>query len=703
MSSTKNIKNNWLENQILNLLNEKQGLKLNYKQIASKMGYNSKNDRKLIEEALLNLKSGKSIIEQPTGSFFTEKKSEYIEGIIEINRRGAGFLIMENEQDIHITPALTYPALNGDTVQIELIKTGRKSKPEGRVIKLIKRNKEQFTGTVQVSNGFGFFVADDVSVNTDFFIPKNKLKGVKNNDKVLVKLISWPESSKNPYVEIVKILGKTGDNNAEIHSILYQFGLEPEFDKKLIDEAELISEKINDTEISKRLDCRKKITFTIDPEDAKDFDDAISFEKIDEDKFEIGVHIADVSHFVIQNSELDNEALHRSTSVYLVDRVVPMLPEKISNNICSLLPNVDRLCFSAIFKIDRNGKIINEWFGKTIINSNKRFTYEEAQLILESGNGIYCNELMVLNDIAKKLKNERIKRGAISFETEEIKFKLDVNGKPIKVLKKIRKDAHKLIEEFMLLANKKVAETVNKKYKPYSIPYRLHEPPVPTKMNEFAEIAFRFGYKINTESEDKYIRSINEMLELADGQKVLGILQPLAIKSMEKAFYTSKKTGHFGLGFDYYAHFTSPIRRYPDLLTHRYFFMMLENKIPINQSELEQTCNWCSKREQLAVDAERTSIKYKQTEYLSNYIGEEFEGIISGITSWGIYVELIENKCEGMVRIKDMKGDIYEYYEKGKFVMGSRRKIKYCIGDTVFVLVKRANVNKRIIDFAIVN
>lgn len=702
MSSVNKLKNEWLESQIYQILSEKEGVRMNYKQIASRLGFNSKDERKTINGILNNMINNKKIKEQPQGSFFIEQKTGYIEGIIDINRRGAGFLIVENENDIHITPALTYPALSGDTVQVEIIKTGRKSKPEGRVLKVIKRKKELFSGIVQVSNGFGFFVPDDSSLNTDFFIPKEKLKGAKNNERAVAKLLNWPETSKNPYVEIVKILGKSGENEAEIHAILYEFGLKTDFPEGVIAEAEKINETIAESELKKRVDFRNKLTFTIDPEDAKDFDDAISFVKKDDKMFEIGVHIADVSHFVIENSELDKEALSRATSVYLVDRVVPMLPENISNNICSLRPDVDRLCFSAVFELDINGKIHSEWFGKTVIHSDKRFSYEDAQTILENKDGLYAEELNVLNTIAKNLKKERMKQGAISFETEEIRFLLDKNAKPVKVIKKVRKDAHKLIEEFMLLANKRVATMVNKKYKPYTIPYRLHEPPIPTKMKEFADVAARFGYKINTSSEDEYIISINEMIDATDGTKFSGILQPLAIKSMEKAFYTSQKTGHFGLGFDYYAHFTSPIRRYPDLLTHRYFHLMLEQKFPIHQENIEQTCNWCSKREQLAVDAERTSIKYKQTEYLSNYIGDEFEGVISGVTGWGIFVELAENKCEGMVRINDMKDDVYEFYELGKFVMGRRKKIKFSIGDNVHIKVKKTNITKRTIDFEIV-
>ena len=414
------------------------------------------------------------------------------------------------------------------------------------------------------------------------------------------------------------------------------------------------------------------------------------------------MHIADVSHFVTEGSLLDKEAYARATSVYLVDRVVPMLPEKISNELCSLVPDEDRLCFAAVFELDGKGKILKEWFGKTVIHSHRRFSYEEAQEILEAGEGELATELTTLNKIAKNLKEERFRQGAISFETEEVKFKLDKLGKPIEVYKKVRKDAHKLVEEFMLLANKRVATLVSTKYKPYSIPYRLHEPPVPNKMMEFAAIASRFGFQINTDSEDEYIQSINAMTTEIEGTQASTILQPLAIRSMEKAFYTTKKSGHFGLGFDYYAHFTSPIRRYPDLLAHRHLFKMLDKVTPIDQSSLEAACKWSSDREQKAVEAERASIKYKQTEYISQFIGEEFEGIITGITEWGVYVEIIENKCEGMIRLKDMTDDIYEFFEKGRYVLGMRKGIKHQMGDVTKIRVKRTNIPKRLVDFEFV-
>ena len=703
MANGNNNHNDWVEAQILEVLNERPGKRMNYKQISSRLGFNSKPDRELAGEALMDLVNKKLIVEQPKGSFYIEEVSEFLEGKIEFNKRGAGYLLTgEDEADIHITPGMTWPALNGDIVQVEMISTRRKDKPEGRVIKVVRRAKQEYVGVVQVSDGFGFFVPDDTRSHTDFFIPKDKLRGVKNNYKAIVKITDWPKMAKNPNAEVVKVLGKAGEHNTEIHAILMEFGLNPEFPKDVMDEADKMPVIIPEAEIATRKDFRQTLTITIDPADAKDFDDAISFKVLGYNKYEVGVHIADVSHFVTEGSLLDKEAYARATSVYLVDRVVPMLPEKISNELCSLVPDEDRLCFAAVFELDGKGKILKEWFGKTVIHSHRRFSYEEAQEILEAGEGELATELTTLNKIAKNLKEERFRQGAISFETEEVKFKLDKLGKPIEVYKKVRKDAHKLVEEFMLLANKRVATLVNTKYKPYSIPYRLHEPPVPNKMMEFAAIASRFGFQINTDSEDEYIQSINAMTAEIEGTQASTILQPLAIRSMEKAFYTTKKSGHFGLGFDYYAHFTSPIRRYPDLLAHRHLFKMLDKVTPIDQSNLEAACKWSSDREQKAVEAERASIKYKQTEYISQFIGEAFEGIITGITEWGVYVEIIENKCEGMIRLKDMTDDIYEFFEKGRYVLGMRKGIKHQMGDVTKIRVKRTNIPKRLVDFEFV-
>jgi ribonuclease R len=693
----------WVEAQIIEVLNERPGKRMNYKQISSRLGFNTKDERELTGIALNSLKSQKLIVEAPAGSFYVEDKSDFLIGKIEFNKRGAGYLLMGAEKpDIHIMPGMTWPALNGDLVEVELISTKRKDKPEGRVVKVIQRAREEHAGTVQVSDGFGFFVPDDTRSHTDYFIPKNKLHGVKNNYKALVKITDWPKMAKNPNAEVVRILGKAGENATEMNAIMIEFGLNPEFPEKVMEEANAFSEQIPEAELKGRRDFRETLTLTIDPHDAKDFDDAISIKFLGDDTFEIGVHIADVSHFVTEGSLLDEEAYKRATSVYLVDRVVPMLPERLSNQLCSLRPNEDSLTFSAVFELNSKGKILKEWFGKTVIHSHRRFSYEEAQEILEKGEGELSNELTTLNSIAKNLKETRFKDGAISFETEEVKFKLDKNGKPIEVYKKVRKDAHKLVEEFMLLANKRVATLVSTKFHPYSIPYRLHEPPVSGKMEEFAATASRFGFKINTETDEAYIKSINQMTAEIEGTMQAGILQPLAIRSMEKAYYTSKKSGHFGLGFDYYAHFTSPIRRYPDLLAHRYLHKMLTKVTPIHQENLEASCKWSSSKEQQAVEAERASIKYKQTEYISEFIGTEFEGIITGITEWGIYVEIIENRCEGMIRLKDMLDDDYEFVEAGRFVIGRRKKIKRQLGDIVNIRVKRTNIAKRLIDFEFV-
>lgn len=693
----------WVEAQILEVLNEKPGKRMNHKQISFRLGFHSKEDRYLTQEALEALKSRNLIQENPQGNYLVESKSKNLIGRIEFNKRGSGYLLTdEDKPDIHIMPGMTWPALNGDLVEVELISTRRKDKPEGKVVKVIERARELHAGTLQVSDGFGFFVPDDTRSHLDFFIPKNKLKGVKNNYKALVKITDWPKTAKNPNAEVVQILGKAGENATEISAIMLEFGLKAEFPEPVLAEARRFADQIQDEALKGRKDFRNTLTFTIDPHDAKDFDDALSFLKLDDATFEVGVHIADVSHYVTEGSALDEEAHKRATSVYLVDRVIPMLPERLSNELCSLRPNEDSLCFAAVFRLDLKGNILDEWFGKTLIHSDRRFSYEEAQEILEKGSGDHSEVLGTLNIIAKNLKEQRFRDGAISFETEEVRFRLDPNGKPLEVVKKIRKDAHKLVEEFMLLANKRVATLVSTQYKPYSIPFRLHEPPVSNKMQEFAATASRFGFKIDTHSEAAYIKSINAMTLEIEGTMQSSILQPLAIRSMEKAYYTSKKSGHFGLGFEYYAHFTSPIRRYPDLLTHRYLDQMLRKAFPIQQENLESACKWSSNREQLAVEAERASVKYKQTEYISAFIGSEFEGIITGITEWGIYVEIIENRCEGMIRLRDMEDDVYEYVESGRYVTGKRKKIKRQMGDIVTIRVKRTNIAKRLIDFEFV-
>jgi ribonuclease R len=538
----------------------------------------------------------------------------------------------------------------------------------------------------------------------DIFIPLNKLNKAKNGDKAIAVLTSWNSEDKNPFGEITQILGKPGEHETEMHAIIAEFGFATKFPPEVEKDAEKIPVTITKEEIAKRKDFRKTLTFTIDPEDAKDFDDAISFKKITDGEYEIGVHIADVSHYVVPGTKLDDEALNRATSVYLVDRTIPMLPEKLSNGVCSLRPNEEKLTFSAVFTMNDNGDILNHWLGKTVIYSDRRFAYEEAQERIESGEGDLAAEINILNGIAKKLKEKRFKNGAVNFETEEVKFKLDENFKPVGIYKKVRKDAHKLIEEFMLLANRTVAEDVfnmGKGDKKKTFVYRVHEHPSDEKLKVFSNFANRFGYRIQTTSAKAIAQSFNDLLLEVEGKPEQNIIQQMAVRSMMKAYYTTKKTSHYGLAFDFYTHFTSPIRRYPDLMAHRLLELYLHKGKSADEAIYEEMCKQSSAMEIQAADAERASIRYKQVEYIKDFIGHEFTGIISGVTEWGMFVEITDYKCEGLIRISNLADDFYDYDENNQWIIGRRTHKKYQLGDQVQVVVKGADTVKRQVDLDI--
>jgi ribonuclease R len=537
-------------------------------------------------------------------------------------------------------------------------------------------------------------------MHTDFFVYPENINGAKSGDKVIIEVTSWSGNDKKPEAKIVEILGKAGENEAEIHSIMAEFGLPFKFPENVIRESEAIDSAITKSEIKKRWDFRPITTFTIDPEDAKDFDDAISFQKLDNGNYEIGIHIADVTYYVTPNSVLDQEAYDRATSVYLVDRTIPMLPERLSNALCSLRPHEDKLTFAAVFEIDEKMKIRKEWFGRTIIHSDVRFTYEEAQVILEKGKGTLADELRILNDTAIKLRKERFKRGAVNFETTEVKFKLDEKGKPLAVIPKVRKDAHKLIEEFMLLANRQVATFVynlRKGKERNTYVYRTHDFPDPEKVKNFSVFARQFGHKMNVD-ETSISSSLNKLMSEIEGKPEQNVLEQLAIRTMAKAKYTTDAKGHFGLAFDHYAHFTSPIRRYPDMMAHRMLQHYLDEGKYLNKNEYEDKCVHSSEREKRAADAERASIKYKQVEFMASVEKKVFEGLISGVTEWGIYVEIIETKCEGMVRMADMTDDFYEFEEKNYRIVGRKNRVAYTLGDKIDVRVKKTDIDKRMID-----
>jgi ribonuclease R len=695
-------------NQLVSDIFEKNNNQLlNYKQVSSKLNLNDQESRETILEILKEGKNNGIFLEPEKGKFKLKELQNFIIGTVDMTADGSAYIVPEDEfeKDIFVAPRKLKNALHGDTVKAYVFakKSGRKN--DGEVIEIIKRAKSDFTGVIKISDRFAFVIADDKKMMHDIFVPLDDTHGAKSGQRVLVTLSDWPESAKNPIGIVKHVLGNQGENNTEMNAILAQYGFPLEFPPQVEREANAIPEEISAAEIAKRKDFRQVLTFTIDPADAKDFDDAISYQKLPNGNYEIGVHIADVSHYVIQGSELDKEAYSRATSVYLVDRVIPMLPERLSNGVCSLRPHEDKLCFAAVFELDEQANIQNEWYGRTVIHSDRRFTYEEAQEVIENKTGDYAPEIQKLNELAYILRDRKFKNGAISFESTEVKFKLDEAGKPIGVYVKERKDAHKLIEDYMLLANRKVAEFIAKKVKgknKLTFVYRVHDSPNMETLNTFANFASRFGYKINTKSDKEIAKSLNHLMADVEGKKEQNILTSLAIRSMAKAIYTTKKTSHYGLAFEYYTHFTSPIRRYPDVMVHRLLQTYLEGGRSADMEFFEVASAHSSAMEKRAADAERASIKYKQAEYLENNIGTEYKGIISGVTEWGMYVEIEENKCEGMIRLRDISDDFYVLDEKNYCIVGQRKKKKYQLGDEVMIRVKKVDLSKRQIDFTLI-
>lgn len=695
-------------NQLVSDVFEKNNNQLlNYKQVSAKLNLNDQESRETILEILKEGKSAGIFLEPEKGKFKLKELQNFIIGTVDMTADGSAYIVPQDEfeKDIFVAPRKLKNALHGDTVKAYVFakKSGRKN--DGEVVEIIKRAKSDFTGVIKISDRFAFVIADDKKMMHDIFVPLADTHEAKNGQRVLVTLSDWPESAKNPIGIVKHVLGNQGENNTEMNAILAQYGFPLEFPPQVEREANDIPEEIPAAEIAKRRDFRNVLTFTIDPADAKDFDDAISYQKLPNGNHEIGVHIADVSHYVIQGTELDKEAYSRATSVYLVDRVIPMLPERLSNGVCSLRPHEDKLCFAAVFELDHQANIQSEWYGRTVIHSDRRFSYEEAQEVIENKEGDYATEILKLNELAYILRDRKFKNGAISFESAEVKFKLDESGKPIGVYVKERKDAHKLIEDYMLLANRKVAEFIAKKTKgkdKLTFVYRVHDSPNMETLNTFATFASRFGYKINTKSDKEIAKSLNNLMNDVEGKKEQNILTSLAIRSMAKAIYSTKKTSHYGLAFEYYTHFTSPIRRYPDVMAHRLLQTYLDGGKSADMEFYEVACVHSSAMEKRAADAERASIKYKQAEYLENNIGTEYKGIISGVTEWGMYVEIEENKCEGMIRLRDISDDFYVLDEKNYCIVGQRKKKKYQLGDEVMIRVKKVDLSKRQIDFTLI-
>jgi len=697
-----------IEPLILEFLNKTPGRGYQVKQILKELGVRDAKSKGIVTEVIFRLEDRGVLKKLRNGSYMVEGELKTITGIVDsVNARFAYVVPLgEGEQeDIWVAREDLFGAMDDDKVKVALKSTRHGRSREGKVVEVLERNRDEFVGRVEMSTRYAFVIPDFKKMFHDIYVHYEDLNGAKHNDKVIVKITQWPERDKKPEGVVQRVLGKAGEHNAEIHSIIAEFGLPLEFPEKVNDEAEAIPAEITAKEIKKRKDFREVTTFTIDPEDAKDFDDALSLKKLSNGNFEIGVHIADVTHYVQPKSILEEEAVDRATSVYLVDRTIPMLPERLSNGLCSLRPQEEKLTFSAVFELDAEANLKSEWFGRTIIYSDRRFTYEEAQERIESGEGDFHEEINQLNALARILRQKRFQHGAVNFETVEVKFKLDEKGTPLGIIPKERKEAHMLIEEFMLLANKKVAEYVYNKHKaanPLTFVYRTHDSPDPEKLDTFAKFASRFGHKMDFDK-GGVSKTLNGLMDRITGKPEQNVLEQLAIRSMAKAKYTTSEKGHFGLAFAHYTHFTSPIRRYPDMMVHRLLQHYLDGGKSADREAYEELCLHSSEREKRAADAERASIKYKQVEYMSLVEKKNFPGIVSGVTEWGVFVEITETKCEGMVRISDMNDDFYEFDEQNYRIVGRRNKRMISLGDKVTVRVKATDIDRRTIDLIFVD
>ena len=701
-------------NTILTIFGEHPFRPMNYKQIAKMMSVRDAAGKDVIYQILVTLcNEGKLIEERPYRyllhpDFIHEygPKQQIVTGIVDMKNTGKAYVIPDEEgEDIFIAANNTGKALHGDKVKVAMFPKRKSKKNEGEIVEVIERAKTDFVGIFSLSHGFAFVVPDRISMPLSIFIPRGKYKSAKDGQKVVVHLTDWPDNAKNPFGEIVKVLGNPGENNVEMQSILAEYEYPLEFPKAVEKEAKAISDKIKSSEIKKRRDFRDIFTVTIDPRDAKDFDDALSLRCLENGNYEVGVHIADVSHYVQPGSAIDIEAQDRGTSVYLVDRTIPMLPEKLCNMVCSLRPDEEKLAFSVVFELNENADIINKWIGKTVIRSNRRYAYEEVQDMIEGADGDNKKELMILNDLATKLRAIRMKEGCINFHSEEVKFILDENGKPIDTYVKVQKEANMLIEDFMLLANKTIAEAIAKsdKYKDYTFVFRIHDEPNPEKLYNFIQLVSKLGYSMNISSREKLVKSYNSLFNAVEGKGEKNLIETVAIRTMAKAVYSTTNIGHYGLAFPYYTHFTSPIRRYPDLMVHRLIERyLMENQPSVDKEEYEELCHHASEMEKRAAEMERESVKYKQAEYLQDHIGKVFDGLISGISKWGIYVELKDSKCEGLIRYTDLNDDFYYLDEENFRVIGQDYGNIYRLGDEVKVKVKSVNLIKKQLDFEMI-
>ena len=702
---------NSFADNILSVFGKNPFRPLNHKQVTASMGIKDKASRYMVHQVINQLIAVRVLEEEKRGKYKltaeqVEKYSfqqKHVTGLLDMKNTGKAYMIRDDGEDVFIAAGNTATALDGDTVKVMLFPRRSNRKLEGKVVDVVERSKKQYAGIVDKIKDFAYVIPDGNKTPVDIFIPSENLNGAKNGDKVVVEISDWNSQSRNPIGNIVRVLGQPGNNNVEMQSILLEFNLPLDFPEEVEREANKIPVIISESEIAKRRDCRNIWTITIDPVDAKDFDDALSLRKLENGNWEVGVHIADVTHYIQPNTLLEKEAAARATSVYLVDRVVPMLPEKLSNELCSLRPDEDKLTFSTIFEMDNQAHIVSEWIGKTVIRSNRRYAYEEVQRMIEGANGDFKTDIMTLNRLSSSLRKERMKNGSINFESREVKFKLDENGVPLSVYINEQKEANWLIEEFMLLANKKVAERIGKpsptNRNPKTFVYRIHDMPNPDKLTEFAGFVSRLGYKINIQSREHLTDSFNKLFAQIEGRGEQNMIETVALRTMAKAVYSTHNIGHYGLAFDYYSHFTSPIRRYPDMMAHRLLERYLSGGASVAEALIESKCEHASNMERRALEAERASIKYKQAEFLENKIDQTFEGKVSGISKWGLFVEINENYCEGMVHINDLNDDYYYIDEENYRIIGYHNKKILRIGDPIKIKIKRVDLRKRVIDF----